>query len=146
QGCLGAADELPAAGGGPGVDAGELPGQGDRTDGHTSARRRPPRHVEELIVTGEVAEAGGEPGERDLPGRGLMAGDHLGGGDGEEFGHLGEVLTVVADIDGDLSGLTGRGIGPLETADGLLEGAGPGAARVEADEHGAGGGDELDDA
>ena len=75
-----------------------------------------------------------------------MAGDHLGGGDGEEFGHLGEVLAVVADIDGDLPGLTGRGIGPLEPADGLLERFGPGAARVEADEHSAGSGDEFDDA
>src|SRR5699024_10418748 len=146
QSRLGAADELPAAGGGAWVDAGELPGQGDSTHGHAGARRGSSRHVEELIVTGEVAEAGGEPGEGDLPGRGLVAGDHLGGGDGEEFGHLGEVLPVVADIDGDLSGLTGRSLAVFEPADGLFEGRGPGAARVEADEHGAGGGDEFDDA
>ena len=38
QSRLRAPDELPAAGGGPGVDAGEFPGQGDRADGHTGAR------------------------------------------------------------------------------------------------------------
>ena len=34
---VGAADELPAAGGGAGVDAGEFPGQGHSSDGHAGA-------------------------------------------------------------------------------------------------------------
>ena len=75
-----------------------------------------------------------------------MAFDHLGGGDGEEVGHLGEVVPVVVDVDHHLPGIAGCRLRVPEPADCLGEELGVRACGIEADQHGAGGGDEFGDA
>ena len=60
-----------------------------------------------------------------------MPGDHLGGRQGEKIGHLGEILTVVVDIDRDLTGLTRIRARVFETVDRIGEHRRRGAGRVE---------------
>ena len=74
-----------------------------------------------------------------------MPGDHLGGRQRQKISHLGEVLTVVVDVDRDLTGLGGVRPRVLETADPVGKLRRRGAGRVEADEHGSGGGDQFVD-
>ena len=75
-----------------------------------------------------------------------MAFDDLGGGDGEEVGHLGEVLAVVADLDRDLPSRIRDRLRVPEPAHRLGEDLGARACGIEAEQHRARGRDELGDA
>ena len=106
---VGAAEQLPAAGGGAGVDGGVVAGHGHGAGRHRAARRTAPRHGQRGVRAGEVEEAGGEAAERGGPVLTGVRGDDAVDAQAGVRGDIGEVFPVVDDVDVHERGIGGRG-------------------------------------
>ena len=145
--CRRPAEQSPSAGGARGVNGRQAARDRDGSGGHRQPRAVQPGHFGEgRVEPGEVAEAGGEAEPADLVfGRGVPR-DHLRHRQAGERRDVGEVGTVVADVD--LGHPRGRGAGrrggsphakqPLRQLAGL-----PGS-RPDRDQHGPGARNDLD--
>src|SRR5690606_28063501 len=109
---VGAAEQVPAAGGDARVDARVAVRDRDRAGGHGGAGRRAAGEGERVGLAREVGETRGEAGEGGGPALVGVGGDDLGDGEAEGLGYLGEVLAVVDG--GDLDSASGEGVAGLE--------------------------------
>src|SRR5689334_10398150 len=145
---IGATDELPTAGGLTRIDRAELTGETDGAGGHRGPRLCAARHPQAGVAIDQIRETWCESTESDPPQRGGVGVDHGRDRQPGVIGHLGQVRTVVDDID-DHVGAAFRGgarggidahLAQPPTDDALT------ARAVQLHQHRAGGRDDVDHA
>lgn len=97
---VGRADQLPAAGALPRVDAAERAGQSDRAGGHLEARVGATGYVEDGVAAGQIGESWRESAECRAPRMPGMAGDDLLRRHAQQIRNRLQILAVVHDRNG----------------------------------------------
>src|ERR1700754_2479688 len=106
---IGATDELPAAGGFARIDRAEFTRKRHRSGGYRGAWLGAAGHPQPGVAVDQGRETRCESAESDSPQGGSVSVDDLCGGQPGVAGHLGEVWTVVNDVDHHVGGALRRG-------------------------------------